>query len=145
MAAALALAADRISAGPAGPGGARGADAIGDIGGFVSAGRGGPDAVLPRYDAQLRVDPFDGARLPGWISVASPQGTPTVSRNGSARQLTAILIADDKPVAVVDGDVVGVGDVLRDGARISGIQADRVFVVEKNGTWRTLTLSTGKP
>jgi hypothetical protein len=55
--------------------------------------------------------------------------------------LTAILISDQRRVAVIDEATVGVGDVLRDGARISAIQADRVWVVQKNGQWRMLTLS----
>jgi hypothetical protein len=55
--------------------------------------------------------------------------------------LTAILIADDRRVAVIDDATVSVGDVLSDGSRVSSIQPNRVFVVEKNGRWRTLTLA----
>jgi len=91
-----------------------------------------------------KAEPFGISDYDPVISVASPRGTPTVS-SGRTRQLTAILVADNRPVAVIDDEVVSVGDVLRDGARVSRIQADRVFLVEKNGKWRTLTLATGRP
>jgi aminoglycoside phosphotransferase (APT) family kinase protein len=59
--------------------------------------------------------------------------------------LTAILIADDRPVAVIDGSVVKVGDTLPDGARITAIRSDRVAVMERNGQHRVLTISPGGP
>ena len=55
--------------------------------------------------------------------------------------MTAILIADERRVAVIDEATFKVGDVLRDGARVSAIQADRVWVVEKDGRWQMLTLT----
>jgi hypothetical protein len=85
-------------------------------------------------------EPFGNRRGEPAISVASPGGTPTVS-SGRARQLTAILVADNRPVAVIDDEVVSVGDLLRDGTRVARIQSERVFLVEKNGKWRTLTLA----
>lgn len=87
-----------------------------------------------------QAEPFGSSAGDPAISVASPSGTPTVS-SGRTRQLTAILVADNRPVAVIDDEVVSVGDLLRDGARVARIQSERVFVVEKNGTWRTLTLA----
>ena len=88
-------------------------------------------------------EPF-GTKPDPSISVASPSGNPTVSSSGArTRQLTAILVADNRPVAVIDDEVVSVGDVLRDGARVARIQSERVFLVEKSGKWRTLTLAPG--
>ena len=116
--------------------------AVGDIGAFVA---GGPvDSATSPMVVIPQAEPFGGSeRLPS-ISVASPSGAPTVS-SGRTRQLTAILVADNRPVAVIDDEVVSVGDVLRDGARVARIQTERVFLVEKNGKWRTLTLSPGTP
>jgi hypothetical protein len=42
---------------------------------------------------------------------------------------------------VIDESTVTVGDVLRDGARVSAIQPDRVWVVDKDGRWQMLTLT----
>ena len=86
-------------------------------------------------------EPFGGSDAA--ISVASQSGSPTVPTvsSGRTRQLTAILVADNRPVAVIDDEVVSIGDVLRDGARVARIESERVFVVEKNGKWRTLTLA----
>jgi hypothetical protein len=59
--------------------------------------------------------------------------------------LTAILIADDRPVAVLDEMVVSVGDRLPDGARVDAIRSDGVWVVERSGRRRLLTLTPARP
>ena len=147
----VALAAERFSADPRGPGvRVRGAEDFGDIAGFVAPM--GAAAALSRFETQVRVDPLegdDGSRIASF-PVARAGGTPTVITSGSAsgrpsRQLSAILIADNRPLAVIDDQVVGVGARLKDGARISSIQGDRVWVVETNGKWRMLTLAAGRP
>jgi len=140
-AAVVALAADRLAADPAGPRArAIGNDAA-DIAGFaapVSA-----DSSVSLVAARIPVDPFDASTQ---IPVARLDGTPTVTTaRGPERRLTAILIADNRPVAVINDKVVEVGALLPDGARVSSIQADRVWVVEKTGKWRMLTLSAGTP
>jgi hypothetical protein len=136
-AAAVALTAERISAAPAGPA-ARRIPSVGDIGAFVA---GGPvDSSSAVVAVIPQAEPFGSSGYVPPISVASPGGSPTVS-SGRTRQLTAILVADNRPVAVIDDEVVSVGDVLRDGARVARIQTERVFLVEKNGKWRTLTLT----
>ena len=76
-------------------------------------------------------------------AVARTANTPTVRAANEGRQLTAVLIADERRVAVIDDTVVRVGDVLRDGSRVSAIQPTGVWIIEKNGTWRLLTLSRG--
>jgi hypothetical protein len=88
-------------------------------------------------------DPFGRRAVVGpEPSVASGASTPTVSSGSvGSRGLTAILISDERRVAVIDDATVGIGDVLRDGARVSAIQPDRVWLVGKNGRWRMLTLS----
>jgi hypothetical protein len=147
LAALAALAADRLSAGPAGPAtGARGGADLGDVSAYVAATV--QSAPLPRNDVRVAVEPFEGtpAALQQGNSVASPRNSSTVSAGApGGRRLTAILIADNKPIAVVSDEVVGVGDFLKDGARVSRIQSDRVFLIEKNGKWRTLTLAQGRP
>lgn len=106
------------------------------------------DSALPGFRQSIAVDPFDG-RSGGAAetTVASGSAIPTVppaptARPQGGRQLTAILIADERRVAVIDESSVTVGDVLRDGARVSAIQPDRVWVVEKDGRWQMLTLTT---
>jgi hypothetical protein len=113
--------------------------ALGDIGEFVapaSVELAGEMALPP-----LRVDPFGGSSAV--FPVAPGARTPTVSGR-AGRQLTAILIADDRPVAVIDGVVVNLGDVLPDGGRVASIRSDRVAISEKNGQMRVLTLSPGR-
>jgi Flp pilus assembly protein CpaB len=97
------------------------------------------------YNSRLRGDPLGGKRTPQPQTVAPRAGVSTVNsavRRG--RSLTAILISDQRSVAVIDEAVVGVGDRLPDGARVDAIQSDRVVVVERNGQRRVLTLTTGR-
>jgi hypothetical protein len=143
-AATLALAADRLAADrrPGARPASGGAD-VQEIGSFATPL--GVEPVLPRFVENLHYDPLeDRAVRPATGSpIASPRGNPTVSGSAGARRLTAILVADDKPVAVVDDQVVAVGASLKDGARISAIRDNKVFLVEKDGKWRVLTLATG--
>jgi hypothetical protein len=137
----VALAAERISAGARAPltGGASVAS-LGDIGGFMAPLPGGTES--PVYAAPLHSDPFAaGAR--GGFPVAQGARGPTVNAR-AGRQLTAILIADDRPVAVIDGALVNVGDVLPDGGRVASIRGDRVAISERNGQMRVLTIASGR-
>jgi hypothetical protein len=142
----LALVAERVAAAPARPrAGASDVGGLADVGRFVSRTVG--DSLAPGFHASVSLDPFD-TRLDTravpveQVGVASAPAAPTVpssARGGSG--LTAILVADDRRVAVIDDAAVNVGDVLPDGARVSAIQPDRVWVVDKNGRWRMLTLT----
>jgi len=145
VSASVALAAERLTSVPrrAPSAGVAGSASFGDISSFVS--RVGHDSMMPKFQIPVRVDPFNRFRgSSDQSAVASEAGVPTLPSSSAAaggRRLTAILVADERRVAVIDDMAVGVGDVLRDGARVSAIQPDRVFVVEKNGRWRTLTLT----
>jgi hypothetical protein len=101
------------------------------------------DAGTGRFTPAIAVDPFDHRAGGSELDVASTDADPTVpsTRGRGGRALTAILIADDRRVAVIDDSTVSVGDHLRDGARVSAIQPDRVFVVEKSGQWTVLVLA----
>jgi hypothetical protein len=145
LAAVVGLAADRYSIGPAGSTiSPRTAAGLGDAAAYF--GTSTQEALLSRQEVPLRLDPFrTGDASDAGNSVAYSPNSSTVNAGAAVRRLTAILVANDKPVAVVNDEVVGVGDVLRDGARVSRIQSDRVFLVEKNGKWRTLTLAGGRP
>ena len=142
-AALLALAAELLSGGYTAAASARPVEGVGDVAEFLR--EAGQLPQVSRPEVTLRVDPFGGSPAdPRPNSVASRGNTSTVS-SGATRHLTAILVANNRPVAVIDNDVVGVGDTLRGGARISRIQSDRVFLIEKDGKWRTLTLAQGRP
>lgn len=114
-----------------------GASAFGDIAQFI----GGPVA-----DSAVRSFPLDMARDPLIgdadvnSTVASGSNAPTVSPTAE-RKLTAVLIADERRVAVIDDAAVSVGDVLRDGSRVSAIQPNGVWLIDRSGRWRMLTLS----
>ena len=115
----------------------------GDISGFIA-----PQAVssmVPPFRLPIRVDPFELTEQVHETAVASLPGSPTVRTSSTGgRVLSAILVADDRRVAVIDDAAVGVGDVLPDGARVSAIQPNRVFVVDSKGRWQTLTLTKGQ-
>jgi hypothetical protein len=141
----LALAADRLAADPRGTA-VRGVtlDSLGDADSFAAPL--GVDYTIPDFVDNLRIDPLEGRSASASTpAIASSRGNPTVSTPTAGRRLTAVLVADDRPVAVIDDEVVEVGGRLKDGARISAIRGDRVWVVEKDGKWRVLTLAAGRP
>jgi len=141
--ASVALAAERLVAAPARltASGASENGGLPDIGNFVARTWGDP--VPSGLHAYLPVDPFDSRPTSVEQSgVASQADVPTVpSSIATGPRLTAILVAAERRVAVIDDATVSVGDVLPDGARVSAIQPDRVWVVEKDGRWRMLTLT----
>ena len=137
--ASVALAAERLTAAAKRPGATGAIDASANVAGFVVPL--GADSEFPRFHMNAWSDPFAlRADVGPQQSVASPASLPTVPASSAGRGLTAILVSDDRRVAVIDDATVGVGDVLRDGARVSAIQPDRVWVVDKSGRWRMLTL-----
>jgi hypothetical protein len=104
---------------------------------------------LARVDSERSIGPARpptssasaNSRVSDNLAVAPPANAPTVRPADAGRRLTALLIADDRRVAVVDDSLVSVGDLLRDGSRVSAIQPDGVWIIEKSGKWRLLTLS----
>jgi hypothetical protein len=81
-------------------------------------------------------DPFSGDAPqpePGVEQASTPIAQP-------AARLTAVLIADDGSVAVIDDEAVSVGATLKTGERVARILEDRVWIVKPNGQWRALTL-----
>ena len=134
----LALVAERLSADPAGP--VRRAESPVDLGEFALPLA--TTATRVPAPLALRVDPLESSHE---FVVAPGDAAPTVSASRRERQLTAILIADDRQVAVIDGSVVNVGDTLPDGARITAIRSDRVSIIERGGRMRAITLSSGRP
>jgi hypothetical protein len=100
------------------------------------------DSLVPSFRIPVYADPFERRAASDVPAVAPGRTTPTVRTSaGRARVLTAILVADDRRVAVIDDEVVRVGDLLPDGARVSAIQPNKVFVVDSKGRWQTLTLT----
>ena len=111
-----------------------------DISGFVA-----PlvfDSLVPPFRIPVRTDPF-GRTIADYAPAVAPGRTPSTVRTsgGRSRVLTAILVSDDRQVAVIDDEAVRVGDVLPDGARVSAIQPNKLFVVDSKGRWQTLTLT----
>lgn len=141
LSAAIALAADRLATSPVGATGAR-TDAGGDVAPFMTPVS--PDAAAARVEVRVPVDPFSrSGPSTDHSGVASGARSGSVSSTPSAGQrLTAILIADERRIAVIDDATVKVGDVLRDGARVAVIDPDRVWLADRNGRMRLLTLST---
>lgn len=140
-AASVALAAERLTAAPRALSvSAVGSEAFADVGAFLSPVAA--DIGVQRAEVRLARDPFAQGPRAEELVVAPAGGVPTVNASRPARQLTAILIADDTPVAVIDGEVVNLGDTLPDGARVASIREDRVSLVDRRGRWTVLTLTT---
>ncbi|HJQ20323.1 MAG TPA: hypothetical protein VJ867_08255 [Gemmatimonadaceae bacterium] len=115
-----------------------GVSAFGDLPQYIR--RPALDSMVRDLPLNLDRDPLAAAQasVPA-PAVAQAANTPTVSP--AERKLTAVLISDDGRVAVIDDSAVAVGDVLRDGSRVSAIQANGVWLVDRNGRWRMLALT----
>lgn len=137
----MAAAASRAVGSTVGQAAIPGAGAFGDLPSYIT--RPASDSAVRTYGLAIRSDPL--SRGTKWVgpAVASALNAPTVRTTAGGR-LTAVLIAGDRRVAVIDDRAVSVGDVLPDGSRISAIQPDGVWLVEKNGRWRQLPLSRGR-
>jgi hypothetical protein len=139
---AIAVAAERLTASPTGAIAPAATGAGTDISGFVAPL--GFDSMVAPFRIPIRIDPFGAAASTEEPDVAYVPGTRTVrtsSDDAAGRVLTAILVADDRRVAVIDDEAVKVGDVLPDGARVSAIQPTKVFLVDSKGRFHTLTLT----
>jgi len=137
----LALVADRVAAAPVRRSSANALADVPDVGSLIARIRA--DSVSSPLRIGLAVDPFEthleSVEQSGVAHEVSPPTVPASPAHGGG--LTAILVADQGRVAVIDDKLVSVGDMLADSARVSSIQDDRVWVVEKNGRWRMLTLA----
>lgn len=138
------MAAERLTSAPqlAITGGTRAAGLAGpDISDLVAPL--GFDSMVPAFRMPVRIDPFEAGTRVAESAVAYMPGSRTVrtSSAGGGRVLTAILVSDERRVAVIDDAAVSVGDVLPDGARVSAIQPSKVFVVDSKGRFHTLTLT----
>ncbi len=101
-----------------------------------------PAAALPANPAflvGLAADPFRGiappAPVPSGVVAARPPRPPAQSW-----ALTAILITDARRAAVIDEQLVGVGDMLAGGGRVLAVEKDYVLVTTANGARRQLSL-----
>ena len=132
------MAADRF----AGPGGRTASAArrggAEDIGRFVTPFAAEADTAA--LAVAVGIDPFEPGTAPVPVFDAE---SPSVSQPAEPvkQRLTAILVADNRRMAVIDDATVGVGDVLRDGSRVSSIQTNRVWLVERSGQFRMLSLN----
>lgn len=137
----IALAADRLTAERDAAARMR-VTATPDVAPFVLPVAG--DSARGQEAIALASDPFGDARRAAWdAAVASGATSPTVpSAQPRGPRLTAILVADERRVAVIDEETVTVGATLRDGARVAAILPDRVWIAEKDGRRHMLTLTT---
>lgn len=85
-------------------------------------------------------DPFTEERLYIAEPPRAPVRAPAVEGGWVA---SAILITSDRRSAVVNDEIVSVGDVVPGGARVVAIERDRVVIVTPAGVRRTLTVQPG--
>ncbi len=102
--------------------------------------------VSSGYASGVATDPF--GRSAARVDASPPGATATpapVSATPRARAwtLTAILITDSRRAAVIDEQLVGVGDALPGGGRVIAVERDHVVVTTADGARRQLTLPDG--
>ena len=112
---------------------------------------GVPDAVeldsLSRYLAPVAPAPrlddyavFLPARRPARFA---PEPEPAQEPPASSWELSAIMIAGVRPVAIINDEAFVAGARLPDGAVVLQIERDHVVIRAPNGTRRRLVLSAG--
>lgn len=83
-------------------------------------------------------DPF--ARAVAVRSMA-PSGESPAPATGGGWTVSAIMITENRRVAVIDGRVVVPGDTIAGGARVAAVEPQHVVVRDRGGTMRQLRLS----
>ena len=96
-----------------------------------------PSAPAPRLDdyAVFLPAPAPARVAPSQPALADP--------DPSAWQLSAILIAGPRPVAIINDQAVAAGAELADGSRVLSIERDHVVIRAPNGARRRLSLTAG--
>jgi len=97
-------------------------------------------AVLPPVAPTTRETPASLGREPERVR-ARPAPPPEVALAFEA-VIGTILFSPDRKLAIIDGQVVGLGDEVR-GARIIDITAGTVILRDRQGRLRRLTMSSG--
>ena len=116
------------------------------------AAAGTPDSEeldsLSRYLAPVGPAPrlddyavFLPARRPARYQPPEPR--PVEEPSTSSWELSAIMIAGSRPVAIIDDEAFAAGARLPDGAVVLQIERDHVVIRTPNGTRRRLVLSAG--
>ena len=95
-----------------------------------------PGEPAPRMDDYTVFLPAEAAPRV-WLAPTSEPETLTDLR------LSAILIAGDRPLAIINDRHVRPGQTLENGVVVVSIARDRVVVRERSGTVRTLRLPNG--
>lgn len=98
----------------------------------------GPAPRLDDYGAFL-----PARRAPVGQPDAAPIATAPEEEDPSTWQLSAILIAGTRPVAIINDQAVSAGARLTDGTVVLEIERDHVVIRAPNGTRRRLVLTAG--
>lgn len=98
-----------------------------------------PVPPAPEFDSYAVFIPATPSTLEPLITGPTPQPAPPPTR----LELSAILIAGARPVAVINDEAVGAGTRLEDGSVVVDIQRDHVIVRTPSGNNRRLTLTAG--
>jgi hypothetical protein len=115
--------------------------AVGDSASLFLAGKEGGvmSPLVPHYEAVA--DPFRATpRAVAQVDRSFRADTPSATVRERVPALSAILITDSRRAAVIDERLVGIGDLLADGARVTAIERNLVIVTASDGSRRLLTL-----
>lgn len=88
------------------------------------------EPTSPSLAAGAWSDPFDPPRF---------ASAPPATRPAQAARVTAILISQERRVAIIDGRILSVGDALPGAARIEAIEPDQV-IINRGGRREVLRL-----
>ena len=95
------------------------------------------EEASPEYETR---DPFSPVSL---YVTEEPVVDRPVAVEEAGWVASAILITQDRRSAVIDDQIVSVGDVLGGGARVVAIERDHVEIVTPAGVRRRLTVQPG--
>lgn len=118
--------------------------AVGDSASLFLAGKEGGvmSPLVPHYEAVA--DPFRATALApravAQVKRSFRADTPSATVRERVPALSAILITDSRRVAVIDERLVGIGDLLADGTRVTAVERNFVIVTASDGSRRHLTL-----
>lgn len=96
------------------------------------------------YDDLAAYDPFDRlASVPDEPEPAGPVQAVVAASAGPAISVSAILIAGDDRVAVINNTLVRIGSTLPGGSRVIAIERDHVEIVRPSGTKTVFRMNQG--
>lgn len=115
-----------------------GIEALEALGPYLAADAAGLTGADPGSPVRLARDPFTAG---GWSVAAAPGVAEPRRSTGSGWSVSAIMISDNRRLAIVDDRLVEPGDTLPGGTRVVEVARDHVLLVGADGVRRRVALN----